>query len=223
MRASTLLLTPLRMELDLLIKFFPAHWKSEKMKIGKLEAVAFQDLQLICAVGGHGKVQFAIHTQFFLNHIENLSRVICVGAAGDCTAKMQIGDVIVAEKIVEHDFNLKFIKRPLPEFPCDPQALDLLKRTQFNKIQVSFGTIASGDEDVIAPTRRQEIHELTKAKAVAWEGAGGARACAFHHIPYLEIRGLTDQADQEAIKDFKINLEDAMKNCALIVEALVQS
>jgi nucleoside phosphorylase len=63
--------------------------------------------------------------------------------------------------------------------------------------------IASGDEDIVTIERAAELHTQTGAVAVAWEGAGVARACLFSQIPYLEIRGITDTADlllQEILK-----------------------
>lgn len=53
--------------------------------------------------------------------------------------------------------------------------------------------------------------------AVAWEGAGGARACKFSGVPFLEIRGITDAADHSAASDFEKNLEVAMYNIALLI------
>ena len=219
MRASILLLTPLRLELDELMSHFPTTWLFERKSLGKFEGFFCAEQKLFCAVGGHGKVQFALHTQYFLHHLEGIEKVICVGAAGSCTSLAKLGEVIDAEKTVEHDFNLKFIKRPLPEFSGDSQMIEILRKNP----GVRVGIVASGDEDVIDPGRRQDIHELTQALAVAWEGAGGARACALAKIPYVEIRGITDQADGEAQKDFKSNLKGAMKNCALCLQTLMET
>src|SRR5262249_33961484 len=51
---------------------------------------------------------------------------------------------------------------------------------------ISRGTLVSVD-------RAQALRDATGALAVAWEGAGGARACAFSATPYLELRAVTDQ------------------------------
>lgn len=59
-----------------------------------------------------------------------------------------------------------------------------------------------------------EIQEKTKALALAWEGAGGARAASFNNKLYLEIRGITDVADNDAPIDFKENLKQSMENVA---------
>jgi adenosylhomocysteine nucleosidase len=52
---------------------------------------------------------------------------------------------------------------------------------------------------------------------VAWEGAGGARACAFSGVPFVELRGITDTADHNAPADFKTNLRIAMASAAALV------
>lgn len=83
--------------------------------------------------------------------------------------------------------------------------------------QVHFGPIASGDEDIVGTGRRKEIQKRTKGMVVAWEGAGGARACQFSGMPYLEIRGVSDSANRDASADFEKNLPTAMQNVAAVV------
>ena len=72
--------------------------------------------------------------------------------------------------------------------------------------------MASGDEDIVERSRAEEIHGKTGAIAIAWEGAGGARASQFSGVPYLELRVISDAADHEAPKDFDENLENVMKH-----------
>ena len=61
------------------------------------------------------------------------------------------------------------------------------------------------------------LHESTGALAVAWEGVGGAKACAFSRVPFVEIRGVTGTADHNAASDFEKNLEVAMSNLAMLI------
>ena len=58
---------------------------------------------------------------------------------------------------------------------------------------------------------------MTGALAMAWEGAGGARACQFSGVPFIEIRGITDQADHRAASHFRENLNTAMRNAAAMI------
>lgn len=60
----------------------------------------------------------------------------------------------------------------------------------------------------------QELMDLTNCIAVAWEGAGGVRACKFNEKRYVELRGITDTANHQAAADFEANLVIAMHNLA---------
>jgi adenosylhomocysteine nucleosidase len=83
--------------------------------------------------------------------------------------------------------------------------------------RVAFDVVASGDEDVVASERAQEIREQTGAACVAWEGSGAARAALFNGIGSLEIRAVTDAADKEAPQRFDANLPIAMANLASLL------
>jgi nucleoside phosphorylase len=61
------------------------------------------------------------------------------------------------------------------------------------------------------------LYGLTGALAVAWEGAGGARACQFNNVPFVEIRGVTDRADSDAALDFEANLRSVMRNVVTLI------
>ena len=124
----------------------------------------------------------------------------------------------LATTTVEHDYNNKFNERALPKFDGAEAAIAELRSVSRSTkaFSVHFGPIASGDEDVVETERKRALHESTGALAVAWEGAGGARACAFNRIPFIEIRGVTDTADHNAASDFEENLEVAMCNLATL-------
>ena len=128
-------------------------------------------------------------------------------------------EILLATTTVEHDYNNKFNKRALPTFDGAKAAIAELRSVSRSTkaFSVHFGPIASGDEDVVETERKRALHESTGALAVAWEGAGGARACAFNRIPFVEIRGVTDTADHNAASDFEQNLEIAMSNLAILI------
>ncbi len=171
-------------------------------------------------VGGHGKVQFALRTQSFIVEAKP-SLVICAGACGGLSPDVKPLDVVIAESTVEHDFRLRFIQRPLPAFAGDPDSLARLKNYATQRFGVHFGVVASGDEDIIDGVRAGEVRKLSGAVAVAWEGAGGARACLLNGIPFLEIRGVTDSCDNSSVANFRKNLAPAMNHVADVIKSLV--
>jgi len=194
--------------------------RSENDKIGKLDACRFPALGMTVARGGHGKTQFGIQTQHLLDQAR-FDLVLCVGAAGALAPEVQVGDLIVATSTFEHDYNLKFAQRPNPQFAGDVDSIGQIKRLDLKDVpfKVHFGIMASGDEDVIEVTRGRELRTLTHAFGVAWEGVGGARACAFSGVPFLELRGATDTADHEAPVIFDENLKIIMQHISLLLAA----
>jgi adenosylhomocysteine nucleosidase len=160
-----------------------------------------------------------VQTQHLLDHAPPLEAVICLGAAGALSDDLAIGDLVLASETVEHDYTERFSPRPLPRFAAEARLLDALQRLPHSTLPfgVHVGIIASGDEDVIELERAAALREATEACAVAWEGAGGARACAFSGVPFLELRGITDTANHQAPADFRTNLQRAMANAAALI------
>ena len=219
MSRSILIVTPLKEEYDDLYKSLIKHrLKAETDKIGKLDVHRFLELNITLARGGHGKTQFGIQTQYLLDHAP-FDLVICAGAAGALAPQVKIGDLVIATYTIEHDYNIKFSKRAKPQFAGDAKSIEQIKALDLSgmKFNVHVGAMAGGDEDVIDVTRGKELHTAHDALAVAWEGVGGARACAFSEVPYLELRGATDTADHNAPVIFDINLKVVMKNIAYLL------
>ncbi|MFC1694256.1 5'-methylthioadenosine/S-adenosylhomocysteine nucleosidase [Candidatus Latescibacterota bacterium] len=193
--------------------------QAEDSAIGRLPAVRFPDFGITIARGGLGKVQFAVQTQHLLDTCPDWDLVICSGAAGALVDDLSVGDVVVSTETVEHDINNKFGEPLLPRFSGNETAIYGLRcmLPAFDSFRVHFGPIASGDEDVIDTERRKVLHRLTGALAVAWEGVGGARACHFSNVSFIEIRGVTDGANSKAASDFEENLKSTMKNVATLI------
>ena len=120
-----------------------------------------------------------------------------------------------------HDIRNKFGTPLLPRFRSVDTVLAALREelSALTACTVHFGPIASGDEDVVDGERRRAIHQVTGALAVAWEGAGGARACHFSGVPFIEVRGITDHANSQAATDFKMHLPSAMRHVARLITA----
>lgn len=180
----------------------------EELTSTGLKTYVCDELRWILSLGGHGKTQFALQTQALWHHYPKSLGVVCLGACGSLDRNVKALDIVIATKTIEHDYKLRFMPRPPPEYSASEQ---LLSRIRKAKLDVHFGVVASGDEDIVESARAQELALATGAIAVAWEGAGGARACQFLKIPYIEIRGVTDDADSDAVSHFKTNVPLVMK------------
>lgn len=221
-----LLVIPIREEIDAFLRAITEYGvETVESKIGKVSIVCIPKLSLTLAEGGLGKVQFAVQTQYLIDAYTDWDLVICAGTAGALVDNLSIGDVVVASETVEHDIHNKFGDPLIPRFTSAAKIVDDLKGVQLptKVMKIHFGPIASGDEDVVAAERRNELHQRTGALAVAWEGVGGARACKFNDIPYVEIRGITDGTDFNAAESFRSNLETAMRSVALLILAWLEN
>ena len=210
----------MRREMDALVQTWVGlGYQSERVQLGRLPGVRLPDLGIAAAVGGAGKAQFAVQTEHLLEASPGWALVICAGAGGALAEGLAVGDVAIATSTVEHDYGNRFNRRPLPRFDAAGDAVESFRalRREDSSFEVHFGVVASGDEDIVDAERREELRRRLQAIAVAWEGAGGARACAFSGVPFVEIRGITDRADDRAPADFRANLNIAMANVASLL------
>lgn len=223
---TTVVVTPIAEELEVLRTVFDERWGSHGMRdVGRMQVPEYSAAGLIVCEGGLGKTQFAVTTQHLLDNLPSPSLAVCAGVAGSLAASARVGDVIVGTATIEHDFNPRALDRELPEFDGSARHVAALRRARAaegHAFQVHFGQIASGDEAIVDPARAGELRARTGALAVAWEGAGGARASGFSHVPYIEVRGISDMADHEAVDTWKANLPSAMRNVGSVVAWLVE-
>lgn len=190
---------------------------------GRLATWNVSPLNVVVAQGGLGKTQFAVQTQHLLN-VGEWRFVICAGSAGSLLDELSTGDVVIATETIEHD--IRKVARPtMPRFSADESLIGRCREAvqDLTNLRVQFGAIASGDEDIVGEARRAELRGSTGAVAVAWEGAGGARACQFSGVAFLEVRGITDIADANGPRDFAQHLAIAMQNVALVVSRIALS
>jgi adenosylhomocysteine nucleosidase len=217
---KVLTVIPLQKELDFFIQGCAEQGLAmETSALGRIPITCLPSLGLTLAQGGLGKAQFAVQTQHLIDCGEGWDVVICAGAAGALDDRLSIGDVVVGTQTVEYDIRNKFGKPLLPQFDSAESVVEDFQRIEMtgSSFKLHLGAIASGDEDIVDLGRRREVRELTGALANAWEGAGAARACRFSQVPFVEIRGISDGANETAAQDFEKNLRVTMRNVAIVV------
>src|SRR5215831_16527585 len=121
---ETLVTVPQAKELEPLIgPIVAAGYQPRSVTLGRLDCHLFEELRLILMVGGHGKTQLAVHTQHLIDQVADLRVVVCAGAAGRLDADLALGDVVVGTSTIEHDYKLRFARRPLPRYEANAQLL----------------------------------------------------------------------------------------------------
>ena len=165
--------------------------------------------------------------------------VLSVGSAGALHAGYRVGDVLLADEILQHDFaaaeadgfrlfgyGAEIPSQGDPILVADAE----LVTAAFNAatptttrlgIHLRRGRIATGDWFVADQRVRDAIAERSAADLVEMEGAAIAYAARTHGIPWLVIRSVSDAGDGEATLTFWEYLALASKNAAEIVRAIL--
>ena len=197
---SKLVIFPLKKELQ----FFSESLSDLKSVPGFSHPVFFsQSLDCYLAVGGHGKVAFAITmTEMIIK--KKFSKVLAMGACGSLRTEIPLGTVMMVEKIFEHDVKPCFTTRSEQPF--------LLTTFSIQHPLLLSGTLASGDEDIIEKHRALDLRNRYRADAVTWESAGGAKAASRWNAAYSELRVVTDHCCENTAVDFHKSLQSGMQN-----------
>ncbi|HOQ16599.1 MAG TPA: 5'-methylthioadenosine/adenosylhomocysteine nucleosidase [Defluviitaleaceae bacterium] len=187
--------------------------------------------ELVIVQCGIGKVNAAVCTQALIDHF-NVDYIINTGVAGGIYSQLEIGDIVISEDAVQHDFDTRAFGYPLGVIPrmeesffrADDHLVQLAHQSSKNlnlKANVYIGRIASGDQFISDVNENRRIWENFNAYCTEMEGAAIAQTCYLNKIPFVIIRAISDKADHSAEVNFQEFVNEAAKNSSdLIIEIL---
>lgn len=189
---------------------------------GKIE-----DTEVVVVKSGVGKVNAARTTQILIDKLD-VKSVINVGSAGALNPFLNIGDIIIAEKLIQHDFDITafghekgYITGIGDYICCDKQLVNKLQKITKNikddTYKVITGVIASGDIFCTEIQMKEKIHSKFKAECVEMEGAAIAQVCYLDKIPFVAIRSISDTPNGNNAIVFDEFVKLASKRCAKII------
>ncbi len=182
-----------------------------------------------------GKVAAAATTVTLIREFD-VQEVIFTGLAGAVAPHVRVGDVVVAQTLLQHDLDASplFAKYEVPllgrsYFDADATLSDRLaqcahdylnrdfvhhidpdvkKQFSLNAPSVHRGAIISGDQFVGDAQRVQVLRDaLPDALCVEMEGAAVAQICYEYDIPFAVLRTISDAANDSASIDFSAFLK----------------
>lgn len=162
--------------------------------------------QVIIAVCGVGKVFAAMCAQAMILHYSP-DTIINTGVAGALAGDLRVGDIAVAENVVQHDMDTSPIGDPvglisginLVKIPADNQISGALKKTAIGLGMTCLkGTIASGDQFIADKAKKTYIKETFSAIACEMEGAAIGHVCYVNGTPFGILRSISDNGDESA-------------------------
>lgn len=178
---------------------------------------------------GVGKVNAARATQILIDNIK-VDYIFNIGVAGGISKSLKVGDIVIGEKLVQHDFDITAFnhdKGYIPEIGVYIQTDDYLFRLANNvlksddKINVVSGVISSGDIFCTEIKMGQKINSKFNALCVEMEGASVAQICYLNHIPFLVLRSISDTPNNDNVITYEEFLKYSSKNIAYAMSKIL--
>lgn len=176
-----------------------------------------------------GKVAAAVTATVLLERF-GVRAVVFTGVAGGLAPGVNVGDVVVATELLQHDMDASplFPKHEVPlmglsRFAADPVIGDALATVASGVLRhpvaligqagvdefglsapkVHRGLLVSGDRFVSTTAESAALQrDLPDALAVEMEGAAVAQVCHDYGVPFAAMRTISDRADDAAHGDF---------------------
>jgi len=194
----------------------------------------WQGRPVVVVLSRIGKVAAATTATVLIERF-GVQQIVFTGVAGGMGEGVRVGDVVLAERFVQHDMDASplFARHEVPlygrsRFDTDAALSDgLAKAAQQVLAQVAdhvgapavaefglhaprlhTGLIASGDRFVSTTAECMALQQaLPEALAVEMEGAAVAQVCADFGVPFAALRTISDRADDDAHADFSRFIE----------------
>lgn len=176
---------------------------------------------------GIGKVNAARTTQILIDNFD-LECVINAGAAGAINYLLNIGDVVIAKHVVQHDFDITafghskgYITGVGDKIICDRELVstfeNMIKNMDERVYNIKIGVVASGDIFCTQIEMKNKINAKFNADVVDMECASVGQVCYLDDIPFISIRCVSDIPNGGNQTTFDENLKLASKRCANII------
>ena len=183
------------------------------------------EIDAVCVLSRIGKVAAAMTAAILVEKF-GVTHIIFTGVAGSGDSGVKVGDIVVAESLIQHDFDASplFPRFQIPltgltHFETDlaltnklASAAEKFLETGLTAEQREFGLhsprlhrglIASGDQFFGKPAQMSTLKaDLPSVLAVEMEGAAVAQVCFELGVPFAVIRTISDDANEHAAIDF---------------------
>lgn len=187
-----------------------------------------QGKNCVLVKSGVGKVNAARTTQIMLQSF-NIKYVINLGSGGSINSLLNIGDVVIAKHVVQHDFDITafghskgYITGVGDKIICDRDLINEMEQIigsiPERSYQIKIGVIATGDIFCSETWMKDKIRAKFDADVVDMEAAAIAQVCYLDNVPFMGIRSISDTPNGNNASTFDENLKLASKRCANILK-----
>lgn len=182
------------------------------------------NVECILVMSGIGKVNAARTTQILIDKM-NVDYIFNIGVAGGVSKELKVGDIVIGEKLVQHDFDITAFnheKGYIPNVGVFIESDDYLVKLAKEKIKDAVsGIVASGDIFCTEYMMSEKINRKFQALCVEMEGASIAQVCYLCKIPFLVLRSISDVPNNDNVVTYEEFLKSSSSKIALVMKKLI--
>ena len=190
-----------------------------------------EGLPVVLVQCGVGKVNAAMCAQILVS-CYGVTHLVNTGIAGSLSAQLDIGDLVVSQDAMYHDFDCvhfgyemgKVPGMDTVSFPADETMIRyaLAAAEAVNPGHVKLGRVASGDQFVAEKALKEQIITRTQGLCTEMEGAAIAHTAYRNRLPFVILRAISDKADDSAEMDYPTFERIAAHRCAEVTRHLAR-
>lgn len=176
--------------------------------------------KIVNACCGIAKVNAALCTQVMIDNFSP-DYIINAGVAGGMNSAVKVCDIVISTEVLPHDLDPHFLADYPPYcaiFKADEALMSAAEKVCGEFSVNSFrGRIVSGEQFISDSAVKAAIQEKFSPFAVDMESAAVGHACYLNDMPFVSVRCISDNADDEGAMSFDEFEKIAAKRVAEIV------
>lgn len=193
----------------------------------KFYSGVYGGVDVVSVFCGVCKVNAAIATQIMIDKFQ-VTHIILTGVAGALDRKFKVFDTVIASDVAYHDVAHGILTEYHPwiddiYFKSDVTLLNTCRNiisSSETSNRYHIGRIITG-EAFITHNERDHLIESFNPLCVDMESASVAHVCYVNSIPFIVIRSISDNADENGSENFENNGEIAALNSINLAEKLI--
>ena len=159
----------------------------------------FFGTEIVISICGVGKVNAAVATQNLISYFKP-DFIVNMGLAGCAFSKISVGDIVVANQVVQYDVDTSALGDPLGmvstiniiNFPCSERLIKKFFKDAKNAGRFFLGTVASGDKFLKEKSEIVKINKNFNALAIDMEAGSIAQVCYLNNIKFCCLKIISD-------------------------------
>lgn len=217
------------LEVEMLIKSMTV--KEKKECAGNMYYIGeLFDKEIVVTSCGVGKVNAASSTQILISEFK-VDCIINTGIAGGMHSAVEVCDLVISKDVTHHDVRPEQMKSCYPYqeyFESDSTlirvAVEAIEKEKIINGNYHIGRIVSGESFIDNLELKEQITNAFNPHCVEMEGSAIGHVAYINKIPFVVIRSISDNADNEATLSYdefeRIAAEQSSRIVINIIEKL---